>query len=143
MKDRALFKTNTALLSPQLWCLPQQFFLENKSLRQKIKQMPWTSDWHTPTRGIFTWENCSTNILSIWDIFQLSCLAILFPPHSLRCTVEKQTFNLCSGLGMLGVFQMLNTRSIFLFFQLALHNGNKLNIGSFLCIKEANLGRVG
>lgn len=90
MKDRAFFKTNVALLCPQLWCLTQQFFLENKSLRQKIKQMPWTSDWHIPYRGIFTWENCSTNISSIWDIFQLSCLAILFPPHSLRCTVEKQ-----------------------------------------------------
>lgn len=56
---------------------------------------------------------------------------------------KAKTFNFYTGLGMLGVLQMLNTRSIFLFFQLALNNGNKLNISSFPCIKEANLGRVG
>lgn len=55
---------------------------------------------------------------------------------------KAETFNFCTGLGMLGVLQMLNSRSIFLLFQLALNNGNKLNISSFLCIEEANLGRV-
>lgn len=52
--------------------------------------MPWSSDWHLPATGIFTWENALTNISSIWDIFQMISCLILFSPHSQHCTVEKQ-----------------------------------------------------
>lgn len=114
--------------------------------------MPCSSDWHIPTRGIFTWENCLTNISSIWDIFQLSCLAILFPPHSLHCTVEKQR-HLTSALDW--ELQMLKNRSIFFFskiiffffFFFSWHWIMETNLISalfseYICIKGANLGGV-